>query len=234
MWRCVCVVIAILVVLAASAEAGNVVEVRVTDYDGAAKGCVVYSRWDEKAKEFSPLHSRALKKGRDRMGLAPGTYRVGVVYTESFPRQEQTGEAFTLADGELKKIEFYFEKGVIKVSARDNDWFERADTRFFIYEWNEAIEEYVLMKSEALPTLKKRRYIVLAPGKYKVRTQYVETKPEIEWTETEFELEDAEVIPIVSLFGHGPGLVRGEKALQEKSSSDGDAEETQPSTQESS
>lgn len=208
---------AVLVLLIAPfATAGNVLEVKVSDCDGPAKGCVLYSVWDEAGGAYVPLHSRDLRKGADRIGLAPGTYQVRVVYTEALPHQEAVESEVRLGDGETRTLEFYFAKGAAVFQARDNDWPWGANSRVFVYRRNESSGEYELLRSLPLPDRQRKTHLLLAPGEYKVGVQYKETLPQIELAEHMFTISDGEVVSILSLFRHGSMPVRRKHAPLER------------------
>jgi len=202
----------VLVPVSQLAFAGSVLEVNVSDFQGPANGHVLYSIWDEGEDSYVPLHSRYLNKGSDRIGLAPGTYQVRIIYTDTWPTQEQVDSGLEIGDGEEWECEFYFHKGVAKFQARDNDWCWRADSRIHLYRWDEGAGKFERIRSRWLPDKKTKDYIALAPGKYKASIQYLETRPQIEGAETEFEITDGELVSILGLFKHGSMPIRRKHA----------------------
>jgi hypothetical protein len=191
------------VLVAAQAGAGAVLEVNASDIGGAAEGVVLYGRLDEATKTYAHMHSRRLNDGIDRIGLAPGTYRVEVHYTETRPAQDEVREGIVVADGVELQACFWFGKATVEFRARDNDWPWHADTRITMARWCEATATYVPLHHMAQSDRQMVRHMHLAPGKYRVRVQYLETRPQIEIAEEEFEIADGEVVSILSLFRHG-------------------------------
>lgn len=206
--RLVWIVTIVCATVYGAAQAGAVLQVNAADLDGAARGRVVYSRWDESTQAYAPLHTRNIKRGVDRIGLAPGRYQVRVVYTETIPEQEATQSDIVLSDSEERVCTFRFEKAMVRVNARDNDWCWRADTRVFLYRQDKETGEYVLLQGRPLSHRRTRQWFAVAPGAYKVRVEYIETRPETEFAEKTFEVADGDELPILALFRHGPMPVR--------------------------
>lgn len=194
--------------LAPGAYAGSVLELRATDCDGPAEVRALYARWDEAADAYVHVHSRALRTGTDRIALAPGRYRVRVLYTETLTPQERTIEGIELADGAEVVREVRFEKATALIQARDNDWHWRANARLHLYRWDDAEGGWTLVRSRRLSDRKTRESMTLAPGEYKAQVTYVETRPETEPAETTFTAADGETVSVLALFRHGPMPLR--------------------------
>lgn len=197
-------VIMLSVLIAPCAFAGSLMKVYAKDLDGSAEGSVHYARWDDTSQKYEKLHSRALKHGKDRIGLSPGKYRIEVVYTETMPQQQSVKEDLVIGDGEIHSTEFYFEKGAARIKTRDNDWLWDAHTRLFLSKRDECGSVYQQIQACELTDNVTSRYFTLAPGAYKLRIQYTETMPEDEYAEVEFEVANNDVVPIVAIFKHGP------------------------------
>lgn len=210
-------ILAVLTCVAAPlALAGSVLEVNAADCDGPADGRVLYARWDEAGQRYTHLHSRPLSKGSDRVALTPGRYRVTVVYTETVTPQEQTVEAIEVLDGAEVTQHFCFGKATAEIKARDNDWHWRANARLHLYQWDEKVANWMLVKSRSLPDRKTRQCMYLAPGEYKVRVTYLETRPQTEAAETTFTAKDGEVVSVLALFRHGEMPTRRKHAPLER------------------
>ncbi len=194
--------LAIVFLLAPAAWAGNVLQVRANDVDGAAQGYVQYFRWDDTAQAYKPLHSRYVKKGLDRIALAPGKYWVKMTYTETCAEQIQEEKDIVLDDGQERECFFYFPKGVAEFSAQDNDTCVTANAMLTISYCDG--NEFKRLKSRRIDSSMKWDDIFLAPGIYKVRFDYLETRPHMEYAERTFEIKDGEVVSILGLFQHGP------------------------------
>jgi hypothetical protein len=203
-WTTAAVLVAAMgVMLAAPALAGSVLEVNVSDVDGVAEGTVHYDRWNAEREAWEGLHNRNLLHGRDRIGLAPGTYRVRVRYTETKPVQEAVSEEIPVGNGESLERSFYFGKGTATFMARDNDWMWNADADVFI-QTKQDDGTYAPLHSLPLPTLVRKKWQYLAPGDYRVVFRYKETRPRIETADAEFTIADGEVVKVLALFQHGP------------------------------
>ena len=196
--------LALVLMLAPSVFAGSVLEVRATDGDGPTAARVLYGRWDEAAGSYVHVHSRALRAGKDRIALAPGRYRVRVVYTQTLTPQERTLEGIDLADGMEAVHEVRFEKATAVIQARDNDWHWRADARIRLHRWDETAGGWTLVRSRRLSDRETRERFVFAPGEYKAQVTYLETRPETESAETMFAAADGETVSVLALFRHGP------------------------------
>jgi hypothetical protein len=216
MTRMVVLIVAGLVLVAAQAGAGAVLEVNASDFDGAAEGVVLYGRWDEATETYAHMHSRRLKDGIDRIGLAPGTYRVEVHYMETRPAQKEVREGIVVADGDELQACFRFAKATAEFRARDNDWPWGADTRIAMARWCDETGDYVPLHHMAQSDRRTVRHMHLAPGKYRARVQYLETWPQSEIAEEEFEIADGEVVSILSLFRHGQMPTRRKHAPLER------------------
>lgn len=203
-WTTAAVLIAAMTGMpAAPAFAGSVLEVNVSDVDGDAEGTVHYDHWNAEEDAWERLHSRNLFHGRDRIALAPGTYRVTVMYTETKPAQEAVSEKIPVGNGEALERSFYFGKGTAEFMARDNDWMWNADANVFI-ETKQADGTFEPLHSLPLPTLIRQKWQYLAPGDYRVVFRYKETRPRVETADAEFTIADGQVVEVLALFQHGP------------------------------
>jgi hypothetical protein len=162
----------------AVAFAGGSIFVNAVDFDGKANVIIAYERWNEATGAYEHLRARHAKFGKDRLRVAPGRYKLKVTYQGTVPHQVQESTDIEIQNGGVANEHFYFEKGVIEMSARDND--RVADCWVFFELWDETAQAYMPLRSGTTKIGRKRLTRAVAPGKYRVVARYGETVPLIE------------------------------------------------------
>ena len=69
-----------------------------------------------------------------------------------------------------------------------------------------------IFRIHVLPDRKKKLRFGLAPGTYRARIQYLETRPQSECVETTFDIADRDLVYIMPIFQHGPMPIRRKHA----------------------
>ena len=157
-----------------------------TDRDGAAEGTAYVESRDDAGERWKSVASAKLDGGKATFPLVPGAYRARVEYAEAKPKAEQVLDGIAVEDGEETRREVRFEKGALRVAARDHDG--SAEGTVYAARRDKATGRWKEVASSPLRT--GFAEFALTPGTYRARVYYKEAKPEPTVVREDIEIAD--------------------------------------------
>lgn len=172
-----------------------------TDQDGWASVETYVSRWNDETRKWdSVIRERSTRDGRADYPLAPGVYQLVMYYQEAYPREQRVIENLEVADKVVIEKQEYFEKGMLRLTATDNDGWARLET--YVSLWNGEKGEWQSVIREK-GTRDGRVDYYLSPGVYKLDMYYQEARPTTKRTSEGIVIADRETVSLGERFDGG-------------------------------